>query len=131
MSRSSVLSDADWALIEPVLPSSEGRRGRPCRDDRRVVEGIIYRYRCGIAWRDVPAEFGPWQTLWKRHRRYSGDGTWDTVLARLLALADAVGAVDWAVSVDSTINRAHQHATTLPRLTGGSVELHESAVGAA
>lgn len=131
MSRSSVLSDSQWARIQPVLPSSAGRAGRPFRDDRRVVEGIIYRYRCGIAWRDVPAEFGPWQTLWKRHRRYSGDGTWDTVLAQLLASADAAGAVDWAVSVDSTINRAHQHATNLPRITGGSVELHESAAGAA
>ncbi|WP_216926665.1 transposase [Paenarthrobacter aromaticivorans] len=45
-------------------------------DDRRVVEGIACRHRCGIAWRDVPAEFDPRQTIWKRHRRYSGDGTW-------------------------------------------------------
>ena len=44
-------------------------------DHRQVVEGIIYRYRCGIAWRDLPASFGPWQTVWKRHRRFSGDGT--------------------------------------------------------
>jgi transposase len=127
MSRSSVLSDAQWARIAPVLPSSAGRPGRKFRDDRRVVEGIIYRYRCGIAWRDVPVEFGPWQTLWKRHRRYSGDGVWDQVLALLLAEADERGLVDWSVSVDSTINRAHQHATTLPRDTGGSFELHESA----
>lgn len=97
--------------IQPLLPSSAGRRGRPFRDDRRVVEGIIYRYRCGIAWRDVPAEFGPWQTIWKRHRRYSGDGTWDKILAGLLTVADARGEVDWAVSVDSTVNRAHQHGT--------------------
>lgn len=120
MSRSSVLTDSQWARIQPVLPSSAGRAGRPFRDDRRVVEGITYRYRCGIAWRDVPAEFGPWQTLWKRHRRCSGDGTLDTVLAQLLASADAAGAVDWAVSVDSTINRAHQHATNLPRITGAA-----------
>jgi transposase len=96
-----------------------------------VLEGIIYRYRCGLPWRDVPAEFGPWQTLWKRHRRYSGDGTWDHVLAALLVDADAAGIVDWAVSVDSTIIRAHQHAATLTRdpaaTTGGRIELHESA----
>jgi transposase len=109
-----------------MLPSSAGRRGRPFRDDRRVVEGIIYRYRCGIAWRDVPTEFGPWQTIWKRHRRYSGDGTWDRILAELLTVADARGEVDWSVSVDSTVNRAHQHGTNLPRTTGGPVELHES-----
>jgi len=105
------------------------RAGRPFRDDRRVIEGIIYRYRCGLPWRDVPSEFGPWQTLWKRHRRYSGDGTWDRVLAQLLALADEAGMVDWAVS-DSTVNRAHQHATNLSRHTGGPVELHESALRA-
>lgn len=128
MSRTSVLADGQWALIQPLLPSSSGRRGRPFRDDRRVVEeGSIYRYRCGIAWRDMPAEFGPWQTVWKRHRRYSGDGTWDKILATLLAAADARGAVDWAVSVDSTVNRAHQHGTNLPRATGGTIELQESA----
>ena len=63
------------------MSPSAGRRGRPFRDDRRVAEGIIYRYRCGIAWRDMPSEFGPWQPIWKRHRRYSGDGTWDRILA--------------------------------------------------
>jgi transposase len=126
VSRTSVLTDGQWSQIQPLLPSSAGRRGRPFRDDRRVVEGIIYRYRCGIAWRDVPAEFGPWQTIWKRHRRYSGDGTWDTILAALLTTADARGEVDWSVSVDSTVNRAHQHGTNLPRTTGGLLELHES-----
>jgi len=95
-----------------------------------VVEGIIWRYRVGTPWRDVPRSFGPWQTLWKRHRRYSGDGTWDRIHAELLADADEVGDLDWAVSVDSTINRAHQHAANLPRDTGGSVELQESARGA-
>lgn len=91
-----------------------------------MIEGIIYRYRTGIAWRDLPAEFGPWQTVWKRHRRFSLDGTWDRMHHRLLAEADAAGQLDWTVSVDSTINRAHQHATTLPRDTGGIVESHES-----
>ena len=45
----------------------------------------------GSPWRDLPAEFGPWQTVWKRHRRFAGDGTWDRVLAALLADADAAG----------------------------------------
>ncbi|OLL76448.1 Mobile element protein [Pseudonocardia sp. Ae168_Ps1] len=109
----------------PALVGGSSRA--PVSDDRRVLEGIIYRYRCGLAWRDVPSEFGPWQTLWKRHRRYSGDGTWDHVLAALLTDADTAGIVDWAVSVDSTIIRAHQHAATLARDTGGRIELHESA----
>lgn len=126
MSRVAVLCDDQWERIEPLLPSSDGRRGRPFRDTRRVVEAIIYRYRCGIAWRDLPAEFGPWQTVWKRHRRYAGDGTWDRVLAELLGQADTAGEIDWSVAVDSTICRAHHHGTTLTRSTGGTDELHES-----
>ncbi|WP_373875839.1 IS5 family transposase [Arthrobacter mangrovi] len=109
-----------------MLPSSDGQRGRPFRNHRQVVEGIVYRYRCGIAWRDLPPAFGPWQTVWKRHRRFSRDGTWDRIHTVLLAEADASGGIDWTVSVDSTINRAHQHATNLPRATGGRRELQET-----
>ena len=134
MSRTAVLSDAGWARIEPLMPSSEGRRGRPWRDHRQVLEGIIYRFRTGIAWRDLPASFGPWQTAWERHQLFSTNGTYDKIHARLVAEADAAGDLDWMLSVDSTINRAHQHATTLSRqerpsgrLTGGRVELHDSA----
>ena len=125
MSRFAVLDDASWARIEPLMPSSDGRRGRPFRDHREVIEGIIYRLRTGIAWRDLPASFGPWQTVWKRHKRFSTDGTWDRIHARLVAEADAKGEVDWTVSVDATIHRSHQHATNTKRverpagLTGG------------
>ena len=91
-----------------------------------MVEAIIYRYRCGIAWRDLPEVFGPWQTVWTWHHRLAGDGTWDRVLDLLTAAADAAGLVDWSLSVDSTIARAHQHATNVTRHTGGWIELHES-----
>jgi len=131
VSRFQVLSDAQWSLIEELLPRPTGRRGRPFSDARAMVEGIIYRYRCGIAWRDLPEVFGPWQTVWTWHRRMAGDGTWDKALARLTAKADAAGLVDWSLSVDSTIARAHQHATSTTRLTGGWIELHESADRAA
>lgn len=115
-SRFRVFSDEQWSLGEPLLPTNAGRRGHPFGDNRRVVEAIAYRYRTGIPWRDLPREeFGPWQTVWKRHRRYAADGTWDRVLDRLLAEADATGQVDWAVSVDATITRAHQHATNKTR----------------
>ncbi|XUK61060.1 Transposase [Plantibacter sp. RU18] len=126
MSRFELLSDAQWSLSEGLLPARTGKQGRPFSDARIMVEGIIYRYRCGIAWRDLPPVFGPWQTVWTWHRRLAGDGTLDRVLGVLLSQADAVGRVDWSVSVDSTIARAHQHATNITRLTGGFVELHES-----
>jgi transposase len=133
MSRKPVLTDAMWARIEPLLPSSDGRRGRPFRDHRQVIEGIVFRLRTGVPWRDLPKEFGPWQTAWKRHRWFATDGTWDKVLGQLQAQADAGGEIDWVVSVDSTIARVHQHGATASRSvstasvsTGGAAELQES-----
>lgn len=135
MSRDQVLTDTQWALIEPLLPSSEGKRSRPFRDHRQVLEGIVFRYRTGCPWRDVPDRFGPWKTLWKRHARFSKDGTWDRILEQLLAQADAGGHIDWQLSMDSTVSRVHQHganlsrevASQLPSHTGGSFELQETA----
>ena len=108
-----------------MMPSATVKGGRPFQDHRRVVEGIIYRYRTGIPWRDLPESFGPWQTVWKRHRRFSCDGTWNNILTELLSQADEAELIQWEVSVDSTVNRAHQHGTNLARTTGGPIELHE------
>ncbi|MBB1051200.1 transposase [Dietzia sp. CW19] len=84
----------------------------------------------GIPRRDLPhEEFGPWQTVWKRHARYAEDGTWDRVLQTTLAEADAAELIDWNVSVDAPICRAHQHRTSSIRAeqdTGRSVESRES-----
>src|SRR5699024_4369475 len=115
--RHQVLTDKQWERIEPMLPSNTGRKGRPFHDNRKIVEGIIYRARTGIPWRDLPREqFGPWQTVWKRHYLYARLGVWDRIHAALMAQADAAGDIEWMVSVDSTINRDHQHGTntTLP-----------------
>jgi transposase len=130
-----ILTDEQWARIEPLLPSSKGKQSRPFRDHRQVLEGIAYRYRAGCAWRDVPDIYGPWQTLWKRHARFSRDGTWDRILQQLLAQADADGQIGWQLSIDSTISRVHQHGATLsreavaslPSHTGGMPELQETA----
>ncbi len=134
MSRTQVLTDAMWARIEPLLPALKGPMGKPMRPHRPLVEGSIFRLRTGVAWRDLPAEFGPWQTVWKRHARFSRDGTWDKVLLARQAEADAAGGIDWQVSVDSTIARVHQHGATAARSvltatahTGGTRELHEFA----
>jgi len=95
MSRFQMLSDAQWELIAPTLPTRTGRQGRPFADARMMVEAIIYRYRCGIPWRDLPEVYGPWQTVWTWQRRMAAEGTWDTVLAKLTAAADTQGLVDW------------------------------------
>ncbi len=75
MVRSGVISDGFWEVVEPLLPTGGGL-GRPWADHRTVLEGIGWRYRTGSPWRDLPTEFGPWQTVWKRHFRWSTDGTY-------------------------------------------------------
>lgn len=125
-----VIDDGTWAIIEGLLPSTRGKRGGQYHDHRRVVEGIAYKFRTGCPWRDVPRAFGPWQTLWKRHAAWSADGTWQRVLAALQTRADADGELDWLVSVDASIVRAHQHAAGA-RHTGGAGEPHEPAAAGA
>lgn len=110
------------------MPQLAGR-SRPWRDHRQVVEGIVHRYRTGVPWRYLPQRFGPWQTVWKRHHRFSTDGTWDRLLAVLQAEADAAGDLDWSVSVDSSVIRAHQHAATAKRFDD-TVAAADSAVRA-
>ena len=117
-----------WARVEPLLPDRAPRPGRPWRDHRLVVEAIIWRFRTGSPWRDLPDRFGPWQTVWYRFDRWSKDGTFDKILAVLQGAAQAAGEVDWTVSVDSTIARAHQHAAGARR-SGGSVSVVDPPAG--
>ncbi|CAM5715629.1 transposase [Streptomyces griseorubiginosus] len=100
------LSDAECEGLRPFLPVSNGCCGR-WRDHRQVIDGILYRVRTGVQWRDLPERFGPWKIVYERHRLWSADGTWERLLQQ--AAADAAGEIDWDISVDSTIIRAHQH----------------------
>ncbi len=77
---------------------------------RRLIDGIRFRVRTGVPWRDVPVEYGPWGRVYDLFRRWQRNGTWHRVLTRLQSLADARGAIVWDLSVDSTVCRAHQHA---------------------
>ncbi|MFD9412226.1 IS5 family transposase [Streptomyces sp. NPDC059989] len=102
------LSDAEWELVQPLLPRPV--LGRPRLDDRTVLNGIVWKFRTGVAWRDVPERYGPWASLHTRFRRWAADGTFERMLQAAQAKADAEGDVEWLVSVDSSIVRAHQHA---------------------
>lgn len=143
------LTDAEWALLEPLLPGLVPRRGGQWADHRRVIDGVLWRTRSGATWRDVPASYGPWKTVYNRHRRWSGDGTWEQVLDRLRTGADHDDEGRWLLGVDATVIRAHHHAAgarkTPPkdvpterltptvlevvgppvRVTGGRIELQE------
>ncbi|MGI5182380.1 IS5 family transposase [Dactylosporangium sp. CA-152071] len=98
------------AALEPLLPAAPVR-GRPPKWTRRqLIDGIRWRIRVGSPWRDVPAEYAPWQTVYGLFRRWQRDGTWAAVLSAAQSVADADGRIVWDVSIDSTTSRAHQHA---------------------
>lgn len=104
-----VPTEAEWRRLEPLRPTGTNRCGR-WRDHRQVVNGILHRVRTGVQWRDLPERYGPWKTVYERHRRWSADGTWERLLQQVQAQAHAAGGIDWDVSVDSTSIRAHRQA---------------------
>lgn len=108
------LTNAEWERLEPLLPRG-GTRGGRWSDHRTVIDGVLFRVRTGVQWRDLPERFGPWQTVYKRHRRWSADGTWERLLEQVQTEQDAAGGIDWDASVDSTTARAHQHAAGAPK----------------
>ena len=108
------LTDEEWERLVPFLPISNGRCGR-WRDHRQVINGILFRTRTSVPWRDLPERFGPWKTVYERHRLWSTDGTWDYLLRQVQAASDAAGEIGWDVSVDSSAVRAHQHAAGAPK----------------
>jgi transposase len=83
---------------------------RAVGDHRQVINGILFRVRSGVPWRDVPERYGPWKTLYKRFARWEADGTWARIEAVLQTDADAAGELDRNAHADSTVVRAHQHA---------------------
>lgn len=106
--------------LEPLLPDRTPRRGGQWRDHREVLEAIAWRYRTGSPWRDLPAEFGPWQSVYDRHVRWSRDGTYDRVFAAAHTAADAAGDLDWLVAADSSLMRVHQHGASARRFIGNA-----------
>lgn len=124
MVRRHELTDESWAVIERFL--APPRMGRPVRDRRPVVNGILCKLSTGAAWRDLPERYGPWRTVYERFRRWSADGTWERLLTHDQQHSDAVGAVDWSVvCVDSTTVQAHRHAAGARK--GGSGRARRSA----
>ncbi|MFF5438860.1 IS5 family transposase [Streptomyces achromogenes] len=110
MVRRHELSDLKWELLAPLIPRAA--TGRPRVEDRQVINGMVYKIRTGISWRDLPERYGSWQTVYTRFRRYAIDGVFTRALQQIQARADAAGDIDWLVQIDSTIVRAHQQAAT-------------------
>ncbi len=103
--RRYALRDDQWQQIEPHLPGREGSVGVTAKDNRLFVEAVLYRYRAGIPWRDLPERFGNFQVVHTRFSRWSHTGVWEKIFQLLTEDADNEYAM-----IDATIVRAHQHS---------------------
>ena len=110
MSELDWLSDEAWAVLEPHLPKN--RPGAPRVDDRRVISGILHVLRSGCRWKDCPAQYGPATTIYNRYNRWSAQGLWNKLFARLAA----AGNIPDELSIDSTHVKAHRSAAGSKRM---------------
>src|ERR1019366_2569601 len=99
------LRDDQWDRIKDLLPGREGTVGVTATDNRLFVEAVLYRYRTGMPWRDLPERFGDWNNVHRRFSRWAKSGVWQRIFQHLAADADNEYAM-----IDSTIVRAHQHS---------------------
>ncbi len=106
------LRDDQWAEIKDFLPGREGHVGGTAPDNRLFVDAVVYRYRTGIPWRDLPDRYADWKATHKRFRRWCESGVFARVLAVLALDADAE-----YMSIDSTSVRAHQHSAGAQKKT--------------
>ena len=122
-----LMTDEEWAVFEPFLATPSPHGGRPPQNHRRTLDGIFWLCRTGAPWRDLPAEFGKWNSVWRQFCRWCESGVWDILLQ---AVADSGGELDMLQMMDSTISRAHRCAAGKK---GGSETRHLAvlAVGSA
>ncbi|WP_099050372.1 IS5 family transposase [Acetobacter persici] len=99
------LSDGQWERIKDLLPGREGHVGGTVADNRLFIEAVLYRYRAGIPWRDLPARFGDWKNVHRRLRRWCQGGVIERIFLHLAADHD-----NEYMMIDSTIVRAYQHS---------------------
>ncbi|CAA9570559.1 MAG: Mobile element protein [uncultured Thermomicrobiales bacterium] len=124
MARRYALRDDQWARIEGLLPGRAGHVGGTAADNRLFVDAVLYRYRAGIPWADLPERFGQAKSIRQRFRRWAKSGVWERVFQALGADADNEYA-----ALDATIVRAHQHAAGA-RKKGATATRPSGAAGA-
>jgi transposase len=105
------LTDDQYALIEPELPTNDRKTGHPWNPHRPIINGIFWRLHAGAPWPDIPERYGKWKTIYDRYTWWRRNGTWDRILKALQVKLDAQGSIDWEQwSLDGTIVRAHRAA---------------------
>src|SRR3954447_9737455 len=111
-----MLNEAMWKRLSPLLPPQKPRTGRPSLDHRRFLEAMLWLARTGAPWRDLPPELMKSRTAWRRLQRWTASGVWDRIIGALRAIAPEAG---WeAHMLDSTIIRAHTHAAGARKVRG-------------
>ena len=88
------VTDDEWAVLRDLFPRRR-RVGRPPRDPRQVLNGVMWILRSGAPWRDVPRRYGPWETVYRRFREWQAHGVLDRMLERLQLKLDERGYIDW------------------------------------
>ena len=116
------LSDAQWLRIEKGLPGKNGDRGRSGADNRLFVDAVLWVLRTGSPWRDLPEEFGNWNSVFQRFRRWAIKGVWESLFNALVEDPDFE-----YLMIDATIVRTHQHAAGAK----GAAKMRPSGVRAA
>ncbi len=115
------LRDDQWERIKDFLPGRAGHLpGGKAKDNRLFVEAVLYRYRAGIAWEDLPERFGKPRSIHTRHTRWSKRGVWRKIFETLAEDADNEYAM-----IDSTIVRAHQHSAGARKKGGKKPKMPE------
>jgi transposase len=104
------VSDEEWAVIGPLLPAERGRWARPAQDNRRYFEGMLWIARTGAQWRQLPEEYGKWNSVFRRFRRWTELGVFDALVETLSELVERERSADM---IDTTIVRAHHCAAGL------------------
>jgi len=100
------LTDEQWDLIEDLFPP-RAKTGRPPVERRSIVNGIFWILRTGAPWRDLPEEFGKWQTAWDLFDKWNASGLWDDIVARLRSACVDAGDIDTELwCVDGSVVRA-------------------------
>ena len=99
------LRDDQWDRIKDILPGREGHVGGTAPDNRLFVEAVLYRFRTGMPWRDLPARLGHWKSVHQRFSRWAKSGVFDRIFRLLASDAD-----NEYMMIDATIVRAHQHS---------------------
>lgn len=108
--RRYALRDDQWDRIKNLLPGRKGSVGRTAKNNRLFIEAVLFRYRAGIPWRDLPERFGDFRVIHTRLTRWSRQGVWERIFQVLAQDADNEYAM-----IDSTIVRAHQHSAGAPK----------------